>query len=154
MQQIRAYRGLDTDLLVDELQSLAATFDGDVGDAFMALVRAYSGLASGDLRAASANATRNAEVWTQGQVEGYRIATRAALWARDVQLAQKGLEGFERLKQHGRAVHITSLTFSGGIAALEGRTGIRRGRYPPQPVRRAGAPSRLRPLFRPAVGRR
>jgi len=123
MQQIRAYRGLDTGLLVAELESLAATLDPDIGTAFMALVRAYQGLASDDLRAASEAATSYAEHWHQGDVEGRRVATRAAIWAKDVELAREGMAAFERLKQHGRAVHMTSLTFAAGIAALEGRTG-------------------------------
>src|SRR4029079_13705437 len=88
----------------------------------MALIRAYDSLASGDLRAGSIAATRYAEVWPQDVVEGYRVATRAALWARDVEMARDGLAAFERQSQHGGAVHMTSLTFGAGIAALEGRT--------------------------------
>jgi hypothetical protein len=61
-------------------------------------------------------------VWPQGVVEGYRVATRAALWARDVQMARDGLAAFERQRQHGGAVHMSSLTFAAGVAALEGRT--------------------------------
>jgi class 3 adenylate cyclase/tetratricopeptide (TPR) repeat protein len=122
MHQIRTYRGLETGGLTAELKSLAATFDPDVGGAFLALERAYAGLASGDLKAASIDATRYAELWHQGEVEGYRVATRAALWAKDFQRARDGLAAFERLTQHGRAVHVTSLTFAAGIAALEGRT--------------------------------
>src|SRR6185503_10678866 len=108
--------------LTAELESLAATFDPDVGGAFTALERAYAALASGDLTAASIDATRYAELWHQGEVEGYRVATRAALWARDLQRARNGLAAFERLRQHGGAVHMTTLTFGAGIAALEGRT--------------------------------
>jgi len=122
MHQIRAFRGLDSGPLVAELESLAATFEPDIGEAFMSLVRAYSALASEDLRAGSMAATRYAEVWPQGVVEGYRVATRAALWARDVEMARDGLAAFERQRQHGGAVHMTSLTFGAGIAALEGRT--------------------------------
>jgi tetratricopeptide (TPR) repeat protein len=122
MHQIRSYRGLDTGALTAELESLAATFDPDVGGAFTALERAYGSLASGDLTAASIDATHYAELWHQGEVEGYRVATRAALWARDVQRAREGLAAFERLRQHGGAVHMSTLTFAAGIAALEGRT--------------------------------
>jgi len=50
------------------------------------------------------------------------VATRAALWAKDPSTARDRLARFERLRAHGRAVHMTSLTFSAGIAALEGRT--------------------------------
>src|SRR4029079_13080192 len=87
----------------------------------MALIRAYDSLASGDLRAGSIAATRYAEVWPQGVVEGYRVATRAALWGRDVEMARDGMAAFERQRQHGGAVHMSSLTFAAGVGAPRGR---------------------------------
>jgi class 3 adenylate cyclase/tetratricopeptide (TPR) repeat protein len=123
LQQIRAYRGLDTSALEAELESLATAFTPETAGAFMAIIRAYDGLAARDLTAASRDARHYAELWTQGRVEGYRVATRAAIWANDVALARDALADLERLAQHGRAVHLTSLTFAAGIAALEGRTG-------------------------------
>jgi class 3 adenylate cyclase/tetratricopeptide (TPR) repeat protein len=123
MHQIRTFRGLATDSLTAEIETLAATLDPDVGSAFIALVHGYAGLASGDFQAASIGGTRFAELWSQGQPEGHRLATRAALWARDVGMARDGLAAFKRDAKHGGAVHLTSLTFGAGIAALEGRTG-------------------------------
>jgi hypothetical protein len=116
--QFRAFRGLDTDALVEELEELAAPLESGV--AFRALTRAYLSFASGDLAATVRDALQFSELWSQGDVEGRRLATRAAIWQRDVETARTCLAGLERLAQHGRAVHVTSLTFNAGIAALEG----------------------------------
>jgi tetratricopeptide (TPR) repeat protein len=119
IDQIRAYRGLDTTSLRAELVPLAASLDA--GEAFTALVSAYESLASGDLADAARNAQLYARAWPQGEVEGWRIATRAAIWAEDVAMARDSLAEYDRLAARGRGVHMTSLTFNAGIAALEGR---------------------------------
>jgi len=120
LRQIRTYRGLDTSALDEEIEPLAAAVEA--GPAFRALTQAYDSLVSGDLGVALSSATTYAELWPQGDVEGWSVATRAALWAKDPSTARDRLARFERLRAHGRAVHMTSLTFSAGIAALEGRT--------------------------------
>jgi len=127
--QFRAYRGEDTHALMTELTPLAASLDPETGEAFMEFVRAYVALASGDLRAASASAARYARAWRQGQVEGWRVAARAALWARDVAGARTNAAEFDVAVGRGRAVHVSQLTFRAGIAALEGRTTEAVGMY-------------------------
>ena len=120
LAQFRAYRGLDATPLLEELDHLAASLDA--GSAFMALGRAHRGLASGDLAAAIEGAQRFAEGWSQGHIEVRVLATRAALWSRDVSTARECLAALRRLPERGRAVHLANRTLEAGIAALEGRT--------------------------------
>jgi class 3 adenylate cyclase/tetratricopeptide (TPR) repeat protein len=118
--QFRAYRGLDATPLLEELDHLAASLDA--GSAFMALTRAHRGLASGDLAAVIEGAQRFAESWSQGHIEVRVLATRAALWSRDVSTARECLSALRRLPEHGRAVHLANRTLEAGITALEGRS--------------------------------
>ncbi len=127
VHQISTYRGLDTAKLVVELEAIAGTLEA--GDAFIALVRAYEALASGDLESAISNARHYTQRWPPGDIEGLRIAARAAIWARDLSAARVGLADFERDAVHGRAVHVMRQTFAAGIAALEGRTSEALGQY-------------------------
>jgi class 3 adenylate cyclase/tetratricopeptide (TPR) repeat protein len=120
LAQFRAYRGLDATPLLEELDQLAASLDA--GSAFKALGRAHRGLASGDLAAAIEGAQRFAEGWSQGHVEVRVLATRAALWSRDVSTARECLAALRRLPDRGRAVRLANRTLEAGIAALEGRS--------------------------------
>jgi class 3 adenylate cyclase/tetratricopeptide (TPR) repeat protein len=129
IHQIRAYRGLETESLVAELATLAASLDPETGSAFMALIRAYESLASGDLTTARSSAQQYARHWTQGEIEGWRVAARAALWARDAAGARSDLAVYDGLRAHGRGVHLTHMTFSAGIAALDGRQSEALGLY-------------------------
>ena len=119
--QFRVFRGQDTAPLVEELDKLAASLDA--GSAFMALTRAYVALGSGDLGAVTVDAQRFVESWTQGEIEGRQLATRAAIWAGDVSTARDCLAALKRIAQHGRAFSLTKATFEAGVAALEGRIG-------------------------------
>jgi hypothetical protein len=120
--QFRALRGEDTSGLLAEMAPLAASLDAETGVRFLDMAHAHVEFASGDLAVARTRAAGFARTWQQGQTDGWRLATRAAIWTRDVDAARLEVAEFERTVGRGRAARVSRVTFQAGIAALEGRT--------------------------------
>jgi class 3 adenylate cyclase/tetratricopeptide (TPR) repeat protein len=119
--EIRVFRGVPSDDLLAELATTLEGADSASREGFLALAQAYAGLAEGTLSAVRNRARRYAQTWPQAGAEGWRLATRAAIWAGDVEAARADLAGLEGLQSRGRAAALERRTFRAGIEALEGR---------------------------------
>ena len=120
IEEVLAYRGEPVDEMLEEHRRHAETSGNPVVASNYHGARAAERFASGDFKAAADEWRQSAELNATNLVADLPRAARAAIWAKDANLARTHLERFEVLTVHGPEADACRAQMRAGIAALDG----------------------------------
>ncbi len=121
--QLSAMRGESAEAALEECRTVSAEQSDPQLHAELHVSEAVVALAEGRLGDAVARGLLAASETSQNAPLAFRVAGRAALWAKDGKSARDALHGLEGLPIHGSNMDASRLTLRAGVGALEGRHG-------------------------------
>ncbi len=119
---IRAFRGEPIAEALADLEALPTSGADPVKAGTVAVAQTSAAFAAAQYDVARAAAHQYAQIFAQGGLELFVIATRCALLARKPELAAEDLARVEGSERRGAVVTAERKTLRAGLAALDGRT--------------------------------